>query len=134
MSDDPHVHIELALSPEGHVYLCESSLTNEPLSFDLYEKLKTLFIKGSSQGLLHLGIQEFPSALPSSFLFWQSFSRQFVTKVCKFTHSENQDLPLIPPPDTAVLQDVIIQTPFINGIEYLNSDLLIKSGKALLIA
>lgn len=77
-----NVRAELILSSTGHVYLDDSPQASEYLPQLLFEKLKGLFLKNSFIGLLHLGIQKFAIPLPSSFLFWQLFSRQFVTQVC----------------------------------------------------
>ena len=74
--------VALSLSPEGHVYLDENTQTQEALPLLLFEKLKVFFIKAHALGLLQLGIQEFSGPLPSSFLFWRSFSRHFVTQIC----------------------------------------------------
>jgi SNF2-related domain/SNF2 Helicase protein/Helicase conserved C-terminal domain len=116
---------ELVLSPEGHVYLNESNQVTEYIPDLVFEKLKILFTRSASIGLLHLGIQEFNTPLPSSFVFWQSFSRKFVAQVCKLNQAgENQILPLIPAPEKTELQEVINQALFIKGIEYLNMDVL----------
>jgi hypothetical protein len=113
---------ELLLSPEGHVYINDSFHANEYLSKRVFEKLQTLFTKSSSLGLLHLGIQEFTVSLPSSFIFWQSFSRKFVVQVCKLIQTvENQDFPPIPIPGKTELQEVINQAIFIKGMEYLSN-------------
>ena len=80
------INAELTLSPEGHVYLDENPQANEFLSSHLFEKIKNLFTKDSTTGLLHLGIQDFKESLPPSFLFSSHFARQFIEQVCKLIH------------------------------------------------
>ncbi len=119
------IQVELVLSSTGHVYLEESTQSDEYLPQALFEKLKGLFLKSPSLGLLHLGIQEFEVSLPVSFLFWQRFARRLVTHVCKFTQAcEHAELPSIPLPSTADLQAIIQQALLIKGSEYLNSETL----------
>lgn len=119
------VFTELVLSPEGHVYLSESEYAQEQLPLIEFEKIKKSFEKGSSLGLLFLAVQDFSFALPNSFLFWQSFSRQFITKVCKLTQAaENNSLPHIPSPEKNELQLIINHGFLIKGFEYLNPDIL----------
>lgn len=119
-----NIFVELALSPEGHVYLDTSSQSTEQLAQSEFEKISELFSKGSSVGVLHLGIREL-SSLPPSFHFWQNFSRRFITQVCKLTSlDDSQGLPAIPaPPDVDLLQ-LINQASSMKGAEYLNSESL----------
>ncbi len=128
----PSIFSELALSPEGRVYLNICHQASEQLPLVEFEKINDLFAKGSLAGLLHLGIQEFSWPLPPSFLFWQTFSRQFVTRVCKLTQAINtQKLPLIPPPEEEELQEAIHRALAMQGIEYLKSDVLIAIWEGL---
>lgn len=122
---------QLILSPEGHVYFDDCRQTGEQLPESVFKTIQTLFEQGSPFALLHLGIQEFSTPLPSSFLFWQTFSRQFIAEVCKHTHSaECQSLPTIPPPEPMDLQELINRAVF-RGIEYLNPDTLSKIWHSL---
>jgi non-specific serine/threonine protein kinase len=123
-------HAELILSPEGHIYFDESVLANESLPPDVFEKIKGWFAKDSAYGLLHLGIQEFKASLPPSFQFWQSFSRRFVSQVCKLLRA-GEGLPAIAAPDQNSLQEVIHRAPFFSGAEYLSSDVLAELWRGL---
>ncbi len=116
---------ELVLSPEGHVYLDDSAQASEQLPPSEFEKINVLFAKGHSTGLLYLGLLEFSSPLPASFLFWRNFSRNFITHICKLSQlSEGQELPDVPVPEHAEFQEVIDHAFFIKGIEYLSLDVL----------
>src|ERR1700722_6398015 len=106
MNNSQNLPAALAVSPTGHVYLDEGLQAEEQLPAAEFAKIKTLFDKGSAAGVLHLGIQDF-SSLPLSFSFWQSFSRRFVTAVCKRTQAEqDQQLPDIASPDQGELVEI----------------------------
>lgn len=115
---------ELTLSPKGGVYLSHGAQASEQLPYSVFEKIKPFFDQGSSIGLLQLGIQDF-SSLPASFLFWQMFSRRFITALCRLIHrAESQKLPDIPVPDQEELHEITTQALLIKGSEYLNYDVL----------
>lgn len=120
-----NIFAELVLSPEGHVYLDAHSKANEELPTLAFEKINAMFAKGGSLGLLHLGIHDFAIPLPSSFIFWQSFSRRFVTTICKLGSFEGLDVfPDIPVPDKTELQDIIDHAFLMRGNEYLSIEVL----------
>ncbi len=131
-SSEP-IYAELAISPEGHVYLDSRSTSEESLPPELFEKLKSLFLQDASLGLLRLGLEEFTSPLPPRFLFWQTFSRQFITKLCKIPqHDNSREIPEILPPSEAELKALILEAPCMKGIEYLTTDVLNSIWKGLM--
>jgi len=77
------VLVELSLSPERHVYLNRDMQSSEELSFREFAKIEELFAGGSATGLLYLGLSDFKVPLPPSFLFWQTFSREFITRLLR---------------------------------------------------
>src|ERR1700722_3582416 len=76
------VQAELTLSLENRVYFDSAPHALENLTDDVAKKIAEWFSKLFPQGLLKLGISEFID-LPPSFNFWQSYSRLFMTEVCK---------------------------------------------------
>ena len=124
---------ELVLSPEGHVYIEKKSTSDEQIDADIFDEIEALFAESPTKGLLHLGIREFTTLLPPSFLFWRSFVRQFVAQVCKVTSiaADTRELPAIPLPDSEVIQETIDQALLLRGIEYLRSDVLIALWQSL---
>lgn len=123
---------ELIISSEGLVYLDESTLSSEMITFSDLEKIGAPFAENPIKGLLHLGILELSSDLPPSFLFWQEFARKFVSKVCKETGSiEGELLPPIQPPERLELQEIISHAFAMRGLEYLNEDVLLSLWKGL---
>lgn len=122
------IQAELILSPYGHVFLDVNDHVEEHIPSQVFEILKTEFDKSHEMGLLHLGIRDFATPLPASFLFWQTFSRKFVAEVCK------QTLDDLPPPNPSHLQTVIDQAMFIKGFEYLNLEVLLSIWNKLVIS
>ena len=117
---------DLVLSSEGHIYFEKNALAQEVLTEITFSKINELFSHHFSYGLLQLGIQDFVE-LPAGFLFWQSFVRVFVTKICKLPElSDLKELPLIELPSEDELKDIISQAPFIRGFEYLTVETLRK--------
>jgi hypothetical protein len=122
----------LNLSPQGNVYFDNGAQAGEALPEDPFNKIKSFFDKGASFGLLHLGIHEFPTGLPPSFVYWQTFTRQFLAEVCKITQSgDGVSLPVIPCPERAELQKIVDQALPFQGIEYLHGDVLWEIWKSL---
>lgn len=119
------IAVELVLSPGGQVYLDLNSKTEEKLSTEEYNRIQAMFSKGCAAGLLHLGIQEFSTALPTSFQFWRKFSRQYMTHICKLlSSSEDPKMTVASKPDRDRLDELIDKAPFIKGIEYISIDIL----------
>ncbi|MGE0207458.1 MAG: hypothetical protein AB7R69_06445, partial [Candidatus Babeliales bacterium] len=127
------IQTEIALSPEGQIYLNNSTYARELLPLLEFEKISALFTKGPSAGLLLLGIQDFCLPLPPSFAFWQTFSRHFITYICKLARVENtQTFPNLLVPEDIELQEIIDQALGIKGIEYLNINILKKIWQDLI--
>lgn len=118
------VSVELSLSPEGHVYLNRDRQPGERLSSAEYTKIAELFAKSVPYALLHLGLRDFESLSPS-FLFWQTFSRQFIMCVCRLQSTENQERVAIDTPNSEACRVILDKAPFMKGTEYLSEEILI---------
>ena len=110
--------VELSLSPDRYVYFHVNGLV--PSAF---EKLQALFLQDPSLGLLHLGLEDFTVSLPSTFRFWQSFSRQLISRVCKLT-TEGKKLVSLPCLTKEEGDAFMNQAPFMRGAEYLSEQVL----------
>jgi len=129
------IHAELVLSSNGTIYLENNSLSDESIPSSLFEKLSTLFAKSSFTGLLHLGIQAFNAPLPTSFLFWQLFSRKFISQVCRLTqNSDEVDFSSIQAPSHFELQEIINSAFTLPGKEHLSREILLKTWEGLTTA
>ena len=110
---------ELILSPEGHIYLSQSD--------SAFQELCDSFAKGSEVGLLYLAIHDFGLQLPVSFVFWQNFSRKFITKVCRIISDAESALHIHNIlPERSELEEVLQCALCIKGSEYLTYDVLTK--------
>ncbi|MEB3701801.1 DEAD/DEAH box helicase [Candidatus Bealeia paramacronuclearis] len=125
--------LSLSILPSGHLYLYNDPKNQEIFPFSLAEKLKEIFSKNASIGLLRLGVTHFEAPLPPTFSFWQSFSKLFVTEVCKLSgldHVSSQDLAKLSPVISDV-DELLIQAPFMRGGEYLNRDMMLELWQEL---
>lgn len=129
--NESNVAVQLVLSPEGHLYLDKTIQTQEFLPLSLCDKLEKLFAESHALGLLHLGIEDFMDPLPASFSFWQAFSRQFVSTVCKTAPSESGIISELSPPSRAELQLIVNRALFIKGTEYINFEILTELWNGL---
>ncbi len=115
---------ELSLSPEGRVYFNHDRQPGELLLPEEYIKIQGLFAKDAAWALLHLGLRDFGSSLPPSFSFWQAFSRQLISRLCRLQRVENQEKISIDGLKSAELQAMIGRAPFMRGAEYLSEETL----------
>jgi len=123
---DKTILAELAISPEGHVYLDQSLNSVESLSFHDFNLIQAMFLKGGSFGILQIGIQEFSSLLPPSFQFWRQFSKDFITECCKLNpfSEDKSEVTKYQLPNYIQIQETVKNAPFMKGAEYLNPELL----------
>lgn len=129
---EKNILAELVLSPEGHVYLAYDGVACEGLPEQVFDRIQLLFAEGAAAGLLHLGIEEFAAALPPSFYFWQTFSRRFITDLCKLSSADDgHTLPDLPAPPKAELDGIVSQALLLKGFEYLTADVLIEIWHSL---
>ena len=117
------VPAELSLSPEGRVYFNQDEQSSEQLPLAESIQMRELFAKDAA--LLHLGLRDFRSELPPSFLFWQTFSRQFIMRVCRLQSTENPGGVIIDVPNSNELQAIVDKAPFMRGAEYLSQEILV---------
>lgn len=119
--------LSLSLSPAGHLYLYCDSENEETVPLSVADKIKGSFASGSAIGLLRLGVTDFGVTLPSSLVYWQIFSKLFVTEVSKLSglekFSSEDVLQLLPP--LSDFESYIERAPFMRGGEYLNSEIMI---------
>jgi superfamily II DNA or RNA helicase len=115
--------LSLALTPSGQVYLDPSP--NEHITEPKAQRVRSMFSKGPTIGLLQLGLEDISSPLPASITFWQKFSRFFISKLCMVaafeTSNENLEVSL---PGIQELDEFITNAPFMTGAEYLNYEVL----------
>lgn len=114
-SDAP---LSLSLSPIGHLYLHVDSEVDEILPQSIAEKINSFFSVNEQVGLLRLGLSNLGS-LPASFTFWQQFAKLFITEICKIDSTLQSAVFDVSFPIDEI-NNLIVEAPFIRGIEYLN--------------
>lgn len=124
--------LSLALSPEGQVYVNPHPDEEGHLDALKADRIRSLFSNGPATGLLHLGLQNIESPLPSSIAFWQKFSHLFMNKLCiaHATEGSTHDLK-VAYPSIQEFEDFLADAPFMKGAEYLNIDVLVRLWKGL---
>ncbi|MBF0492625.1 MAG: DEAD/DEAH box helicase [Deltaproteobacteria bacterium] len=128
--------MELALSPQGHLYLLESDGASSLLSQAALRKIRSVFEKGEGFLLLYLGGVLAQEELHSTWKYWRTFSQIFFQELCKHPDFK-KDLPVsaqIPVPSDDFLEDLLLETPPMQGAEYLNLEILKKLWASLQLA
>ena len=111
------VSLAATLTPHGRLTLVEA--TDEPhLDFELVQRLREAFERGSGHGLLQLGAGEVGTALPPVFSYWREFGAWYVTALC--TQAETE----VPTPPEAELERLVLAAPPMTGAEYLTAEVL----------
>ena len=114
-------HVNLRLTPHGHLVLAESSDAPE-LDDRVASRLAEAFAQGSGQGLLRLGAAELGQHLPPLFLWWRGFATRYVGALC--LQSSGTGVPDIAPPGEGDLASLVLTAPMMTGAEYLTADVL----------
>ena len=114
-------HVNLRLTPHGHLVLAKSSDAPE-LDDRVASRLAEAFAQGSGQGLLRLGAAELGHHLPPLFLWWRGFATRYVGALC--LQSSGTGVPDIAPPGEGDLASLVLTAPMMTGAEYLTADVL----------
>lgn len=119
-------NFDLALSPSGKIFIDKHVHDQHNQVTECVEKIEKLFKDDYHYGLLHLGFSNFRGILPQSVLFWQNFSKKFITQVCFLSEAINDCKSLqVPLPIDSELQEFVENAPFMKGYEYVHVGVLI---------
>ncbi len=99
-----------------------------PLPAALQAQLSQAFELGAGHALLHLGATQVSSALPPAWAWWRDFAVRYVTLLCATPQDAEIAVAL---PDAAALDAWIADAPPMQGVEYLNADVLSALWQAL---
>jgi superfamily II DNA or RNA helicase len=108
----------LCLTPHGRLVIVSDSEAQR-LDPELTERLQRAFARGSSHGLLLLGVDEAGTALPPVFTWWREFGARYVTALC--TQSEADKVPAL---SMQELEEIALSAPPLTGAEYLTAAVL----------
>jgi superfamily II DNA or RNA helicase len=112
------------LTPHGRLTLgqLDDAL---PLDFEVGQRLRNAFERGSGHGLFQLGAGEVGTALPPIFSYWREFGAQYVTLLCARQDGDSYDTKVhIPAPPDEELEPLALAAPPMTGGEYLNAKIL----------
>ena len=119
----------LRITPEGKLLCIQSSsdqATAMPPSMQL--RIADCFAKSESEGLLHLATAELQSHLTLELAYFRELAREYLVRLCHTPGLENQagPQPAIAPPALEDLTFRCMQAPPMQGLEYLNPQLLVR--------
>ena len=117
--------VGLRLTPHGRLILEEASGAPH-LDEQAAARLAAAFVKNTGRGLLQLGAGEVGRFLPPAFVWWRSFSAQYVGALCLLSPGtpDRATVPVVPPPTDAELASLVLTAPMMPGAEYITTDLL----------
>jgi non-specific serine/threonine protein kinase len=127
--------MELALSPQGHIYLPEAAAEDDAegkADAKLDRRLRrigTTLGESQAEGLFLLAAERVDGSLPMSWSYWRDFASKYVTALCQRPGGE--ELEALPPPDAATLDTLVLKAPPMAGAEYLNRSVLESLWKEL---
>ena len=118
----------LKITPEGKLLWNQSA--GDPaltISATIQQRIANGFARGDSAGLLHLATVELQSHLTPELAYFRDFGREYLLRLCHTPGSENQAGPqAVAPPALEDLAFRCMQAPPMQGLEYLNAQLLLR--------
>ncbi len=118
----------LKITPEGKLLWVQGEMdaaTSVPPA--VQRRIGDAFTKGESSGLLHLASVELQSHLPPELAYFRDFAREYLQRLCHTPGLENQASPqAVSPPAPEDLAFRCMQAPPMQGLEYLNADVLLR--------
>jgi non-specific serine/threonine protein kinase len=110
--------LTLSISPHGRLLVHQAEGAAET-------RIQEAFERGSAEGLLHLATDQLRAPLPPAFAFAREIAKRYLTRLChQPALGEIREPPSIPRPDEGELSAMLLQTPPMQGAEYLSIDLL----------
>ncbi len=119
----------LRITPEGKLLWIQSSSDHtDAMSPAIPQRIADCFAKSDSAGLLHLATVELQSHLTPELAYFRELGREYLVRLCHIPGLENQagsQQPMAPP----AMEDLTfrcMQAPPMQGLEYLNPQLLVR--------
>jgi hypothetical protein len=113
--------MNLSISPHGRLFV-ETSPDSKGAAA---KRIIDAFADSSSRGILHLSTTELQASLPADFSCARDFGRAYLTKLCHTPEIAGQAVfPPVSPPTEGDLAAMVLSSPPMRGLEYLNADVL----------
>ena len=123
--------MDLAVTPTGRLICVESKAEKSTLesppqaAADRHgEKIARAFAAGQAAGLFALATERFDAAPRPSFGFWRDFAGNYLTALCHIPAKAEADFEPIPPPAASELESFVVNTPPMQGAEYVTTGVL----------
>ncbi len=100
------------------------------------ERIQAAFADRSEDGLLHLGLSELETALPSDLAYWRDFSKMYFSRLCALPGLSELDAeePIVLKPPREELAAMAAAAPPMAGGENLNEQVLLGLWEGLHLA
>ncbi len=121
----------IMLNPLGHLLFHAGDIDHNAIPDAVARRIEQAFAIHSAAGLLHLGTVELETPLPSLFSFWRNFARNYLTELCQSAGIDDTSLQPLPVPSLEELESMANNCPPMQGIEYLNTDVLASLWETL---
>lgn len=118
--------LELSIRPGGSLVLRDGAPAERTPDVELpgSKQLAAAFAESPARGLLYLATNALEMKLPPSLEYARQFSRTYLTRLCHTPAQEAGSIEAIPPPGSGELATLLLQAPPLEGLEYLNADVL----------
>jgi len=118
----------LKITPEGKLLWAPDEMdAAASVPPAVQRRIGDAFTKGESSALLHLASVELQSHLPPELAYFRDFAREYLQRLCHTPGLENLAPPqAVAPPAPEDLAFRCMQAPPMQGLEYLNADVLLR--------
>ncbi|MCA9067323.1 MAG: DEAD/DEAH box helicase [Planctomycetaceae bacterium] len=125
-------HMELVLSPAGHLSLSQTPSDAGEFSWNRSgglsdrqgQTLQKTFEKSSAEGLLALANLEGSGITSPQFRYWRDFAATFLTKLCQTSEAPDGQWAPVSSPTSEELATWALEVPPMRGAEYLSPAVL----------
>jgi non-specific serine/threonine protein kinase len=116
----------LFISPQGVPHVHEA-YAEQAVSVDdaVARRIAAAFAASAPQGLLHLATAELEKNLPPGLDFARRLASSYLTRLCQAPDAaQGAEIPPVPPPSQAELDELALAAPPVVGLEYLGGEVL----------
>src|SRR5688572_6481335 len=118
------MNVTLAITPGGHLRAVDDAESTPALSAVAGPAVRDAFGISSGTGLHLLASQLLDDEVPPALVFWRGLARQFFQAVCHLGDAPPAKWKALAPPDEEALAALVLEAPPMQGLEYLNAELL----------
>lgn len=112
------------ITPSGHLRVEDGLAMGPPVEEAASDSLRRAFGESSAAGLLLLATNELDQELPTDFVFWRGFARDFFQHVCQLGDAPIEKWVELKEPADDELAKLVAGAPPMRGLEYLSADRL----------